>query len=299
MGITKNCSKFLAFAATKGVSFSETLMLGRQVLYVTQHEALAQLAHFKIPHGKLEESLEGKFSEPLFHALGAKVIDSMDYSTFENATIIHDLNKEVPSSLKSKYTALFDGGTLEHVFNFPVAIKNCMDMLAVGGHYIAISPTNNQSGHGFYQFSPELFFSLFDEKHGFKIKLVAVGVDVPKVGIQNWYAIENPQHVKKRVTLSNSFPAYIMVIAEKIADTEKIILQPMQSDYEFVWDVYDSLSNNTPIGKEKKLMYYYRKYTPEILKSIVRRVAGRSSDVQKDIEGLGKVNPSFFKKMDV
>ena len=63
--------------------------------------------------------------------------------------------------------------------------------------------------------------------------------------------------------------------------------------------MYDSLSNNTPIGKERKVMYYYRKYTPEILKSIVRRIAGRSGDVQKAIEGLGKVNPGFFKKMDI
>jgi hypothetical protein len=299
MGITKNCSKFLAFAKTKGVSFSETLTLGRQILYVTKEEASAQLDYFKIPHAKFEESFDTKFSEPLFRALGAQVIDSMDYSTFENATVIHDLNIEVPNSLKRRYSAIFDGGTLEHVFNFPIAIKNCMDMLKVGGHYIAISPTNNQSGHGFYQFSPELFFSLFDSKYGFKTTLVACGVDIPGDGIKDWYRIENPQHVKKRVTLTNSFPTFIMVIAEKIADTENLILRPIQSDYEFIWNVHHSLMNDTPIAKENRIMYYYRKYTPEILKIVVRKIAGRSSDLQKDIQGFGSANPSFFKKMKV
>jgi len=273
-------------------------MLGRQILYVTPQEAETYLTLFEIPHKK-RVSFDGRFAEVLFSALGAQVIDSMDYSTFENATIIHDLNKEVPSSLKNRYTTVFDGGTLEHVFNFPMAIKNCMDMLKVGGHYLAISPTNNQSGHGFYQFSPELFFSLFNEKHGFKTKLVAMGVDLPGIGIQDWYAIENPQRVKKRVTLSNSLPTSLMVIAEKIADTEKTVLQPMQSDYEFIWDVYDSMANDTPIENEKRLMHFYRKYTPEILKGIVRKVAGRSGYVERDVRGLGRVNPEFFKKMDV
>lgn len=53
------------------------------------------------------------------------------------------------------------------------------------------------------------------------------------------------------------------------------------------------------IEKESKLIYYYRKYTPEILKSAMRKIAGRSGDVQKDIQGLGKVNPDFFLKMDI
>lgn len=299
MGITKNCSKFLAYATTQGVSFSETLMLGRQILYVKSEEAATQLSRFKIHHTKFENKLEGNFAEPLFRALGAQIIDSMDYSTFENANVIHDLNEAIPTSLKNRYTAIFDGGTLEHVFNFPIAIKNCMDMLKVGGHYIAISPTNNQSGHGFYQFSPELFFSLFDAKHGFRTKLIACGVDVPGVGIQDWYKIENPQQVKKRVTLTNTFPTFIMVIAEKIADTANVILRPMQSDYEFVWDVHNSLVNDMPIEKESKLLYYYRKHTPEIVKGLVRRIAGRSGDIQKTVSGLGTVNPGFFKKMNV
>jgi len=41
------------------------------------------------------------------------------------------------------YTTVIDGGSLEHVFNFPQAIANCMNMVAVGGHFIGLSPANN------------------------------------------------------------------------------------------------------------------------------------------------------------
>jgi hypothetical protein len=299
MGITKNCAKFLTYATTKGVSFSDTIMLGRQELFVTPFEFNTYLSQFNISYNEIPKSFEGQFAEQLFRALGARVIDSMDISTFEKATVIHDLNLAIPEMLRRKYTVVFDGGTLEHVFNFPQAIKNCMDMLQVNGHFISITPTNNQCGHGFYQFSPELFFSLFEAKHGFKTKMIAVGVDTPNTGFREWYEVVSPHVAKRRVTLSNSLPTYLMIIAQKVEDTEKINLQPMQSDYQLIWEVYDSIENDVPITKESSLLFYYRKYVPEVLKSIVRKVLGRSNETLKNVDGLGKVNPSYFKKMDI
>lgn len=70
------------------------------------------------------------------------------------------MNREIPGDFIEKYSMVLDGGSLEHVFNFPVAVRNCMQMLQVGGHYLAITPANNFMGHGFYQFSPELYFSI-------------------------------------------------------------------------------------------------------------------------------------------
>ena len=53
---------------------------------------------------------------------------------------------------------VIDGGLLEHVFDFPTAIRNCMRMVRQGGHLILNLPVNNFPGHGFYRFSPELVF---------------------------------------------------------------------------------------------------------------------------------------------
>src|SRR5437763_3852117 len=55
----------------------------------------------------------------LFRALGFTSVESLDASDYEGADIVWDLNKAVPDSLKAKYDVVFDGGTSEHVFNFP------------------------------------------------------------------------------------------------------------------------------------------------------------------------------------
>ena len=84
----------------------------------------------------------------------------------------HDLGKRVheiiadrndPDALKSalsgkQFDLVFDGGTLEHVFNFSTALKNCMHMVKPHGRFVSVTLPNNWCGHGFYQFSPELFF---------------------------------------------------------------------------------------------------------------------------------------------
>ena len=156
MGITGNCAKFLLYSGKQGASYKETMTLGRQQLLMSEAEAFHLSKNYGVETNRLRNE---RYSELLFQMLGASLIDSLDHSDFEKATVIHDLNKSLPDQLASKYSVVFDGGTLEHVFNFPQAIKNCMDMLRVGGHFISTTPTNNYCGHGFYQFSPELFFS--------------------------------------------------------------------------------------------------------------------------------------------
>ena len=79
------------------------------------------------------------------------------------------MNIPISDSSKDKYTVVIDGGSLEHVFNFPIAIKNCMEMLQVGGYFISLAPANNMLGHGFYQFSPELFYRIFSKENGFSV----------------------------------------------------------------------------------------------------------------------------------
>ena len=85
----------------------------------------------------------------------------MDASSFEGATVVHDLNLPITEALKGRFDVVCDAGTIEHVMNFPTAIRNCMEMVRVGGHLILGTPANNFFGHGFYQFSPELWFRLF------------------------------------------------------------------------------------------------------------------------------------------
>ena len=62
----------------------------------------------------------------------------------------------MPPALRERFSVVIDGGLLEHVFDFPTAIRNCMRMVRQGGHLILNLPVNNFPGHGFYKFGPGL-----------------------------------------------------------------------------------------------------------------------------------------------
>src|SRR5262249_50656134 len=100
------------------------------------------------------------------------VVESIDFSNNEGATIVHDLGQPLPTDLHARFDLAVDGGTLEHVFNFPVAIANLMRLVKVGGIAYTNGPCNNLCGHGFYQFSPELMYRVFSASNGFEILFV-------------------------------------------------------------------------------------------------------------------------------
>ena len=98
----------------------------------------------------------------LFEALGFDTVQSYDYSDYEGATYLLDLNSGVvPESAVGQYDVVFDSGTIEHVFHVPNSLKTIVDMTKVGGRIILLSPSSNHLDHGFYMFSPTLFCDFF------------------------------------------------------------------------------------------------------------------------------------------
>ena len=153
----------------------------------------------------------------------------MDASNYEGANVIHDLNQPIASPLMESYDCVFDGGTLEHVFNFPIALKNCMELVRPGGHLIIITPWNNYAGHGFYQFSPELFYSALSAANGYAVEQMLI------VKQNQWYAVANPREVGARIELINSEPTLLFLIAERVAGKPIFATWPQQSDYSAMW----------------------------------------------------------------
>lgn len=106
----------------------------------------------------------------LFSALGFATIESIDYSDYEGATHVFDLNQpDLPDTLKAHYDVVLDSGTLEHVFHVPNALTNIGAMTKIGGRIILQTPSSNHFDHGFYMFSPTLFFDYFTANR-FKIE---------------------------------------------------------------------------------------------------------------------------------
>lgn len=106
----------------------------------------------------------------LFETLGfqRKNVISLDFSDYEHADIIHDLNKPISKKLESKYDIIFDSGSVEHVFSIEKALRNFVSMLKPRGLIIQHSPID-MIDHGYYNFTAELFEDFFTVNN-FEIK---------------------------------------------------------------------------------------------------------------------------------
>ena len=235
MGLDRDVAKFLLAARERKVDFQKTLMLGNQWFDLTE----STLHYLKKLFGLDDSFTKIQDTQKFLEFIGAKEISAMDISEYENANILHDLNEPIGDELKEKFTFILDGGTLEHVFNFPTALSNAMQMVEVGGHLAIIEGGNNFLGHGFYQFSPELFYRALSEENGFTVKRMIAA----EVG-GNWYEVSDPKKVRSRVELSNAKPTYLMTLAEKTASVKPFGKMPQQSDYQAQWETEDNSKNS-------------------------------------------------------
>ena len=237
MGFDVQGTKFLLGAHRSGVSFAKTATIGRQEFFIPPSYLARVLSEFGISDSEGEAArmlTESRgFVDPLLRSLGAEEIVSIDASSYEGASVVHDMNLPIPDSIRSGFSVVIDGGTLEHIFNFPVAIKNCMEMVQVGGHLLLMTPANNFLGHGFYQFSPELFFRLFSPANGFEISRAIFSETSPRA---RWYEIVDPARARRRVELVNSRPAYLLIQARKVRQVPVLATPPQQSDYLVLWE---------------------------------------------------------------
>jgi hypothetical protein len=254
MGLDLQGVKFLLGAQREGATFTRTATIGRQELFIDAiwlHRVLrsAGMAQGDAAIQRLLTEESG-FAEPLLKFLGAKEICSIDASPYERASIVHDLNQPISDALKGAFTVVIDGGTLEHVFNFPVAIKNCMEMVEVGGHLLLMTPANNFMGHGFYQFSPELFFRVCSENNGFEIvRAIVCEVDANVA----WYQVMDPARAGRRVELLTSRPTYLLIQARRVRKVAIFTDTPQQSDYTTLWGVADERPSARPPALKRSI----------------------------------------------
>lgn len=96
-----------------------------------------------------------------FKMLGFSRVDSLDYFPNEKPTYVIDLNKPIDSKYHDRYDMVFDGGTSEHCFNVRESLSNVIKLLKIGGRVVHAVPLSGWINHGFYQFSPTLFFDFY------------------------------------------------------------------------------------------------------------------------------------------
>jgi hypothetical protein len=223
MGIDVCGLMALKFASNFG-PFGRTLTLGRQQIHV-DNNVLRQAVNDSVVEQKMD------FCESfLMKWFGAKCVDSADISGFEGASIICDLGKPVPPNLHFRWDTIIDFGTSEHVFEFPTLLENIRNALVYGGQILHVLPANNFCGHGFYQFSPDLFLQVYSEINGYSSTEVFIAeISEPR----KWRRITKRED-GSRLDVSTKGSAYVVVRSKKSAARTNVY-QVYQSDYFEVW----------------------------------------------------------------
>jgi len=208
MGLGLESTAFLEHVKGLGANFLSTAMIGRQQMYKDGHAA--------------------GYAEDYFCSLGAIAVTSFDASGYEGAENVHDFNLPIPPKFHNSYSVVLDGGTLEHIFDFPQAIKNCMRMVEVGGHLLILTPTNNYSGHGFYQFSPDLFFRVLGPANGFEVNLMLVC----RAGTTDWKEVKDEPFNSPN---GAGYETLLLIMAKKTIEVPLFSVGIQQSGYVKLW----------------------------------------------------------------
>lgn len=233
MGLSQYGFALLLARQKTGAGLGRVLCLGRQrgAMGLANAAQLARSRHIPWHEDRIVPS--STWGDSAILAAGASSVDSMDFSTYESCSIVHDLNKPVPDQLAGAFDTIFDGGTLEHVYDFPAAIKNCLRMLKPGGIFLAETPSNNWMGHGFYQFSPELFYRIFTPGLGGRVLAMAV----LREGLRDQlFVVDDPASVGSRLRHNVRGRTSLLVMAQKVEEhSTSTGSDPQQSDYQTLW----------------------------------------------------------------
>jgi SAM-dependent methyltransferase len=214
----------------KFISNKKSLItLGRQEIHISCN--IFDICLDKYNLSNIKNRNYSGFCETFLHDIGFESIDSIDASYYEGASIIHNMNQSIPNDLK-KYDFVLDLGTIEHIFNTPQVCENIINLLNIGGVFLSVTPNNNFSGHGIYQFSPEFYSSAFSKKYGMEIQDLYIAK--VNTGIEHWINVNTYNNDRNTSKFNGDEPVYIIAIIKKISnERENLILNsPNQYSYE-------------------------------------------------------------------
>lgn len=218
MGIDSHSLQLLRHAREKFGELGNTITLGRLAVLLGPRAALEWVG-----------TSSGAWCETLLkEKFGATRVDSIDNSNYEGATIVTDFNRPIPAQLAKQYDTVLDFGCTEHIFDVAQSLRNVSALCRIGGRILHCVPSNGCCGHGFYQFSPELFWSWYSSKNGYKDTEVFLA---DLCDTKYWYRVPPPAD-GKRINVRSSNDLYVLVATCR---TGEITQAAQQSDYTFTW----------------------------------------------------------------
>ncbi|CUJ21996.1 hypothetical protein [Cognatishimia activa] len=244
MGVDFELFERLVELSTRFRPNGRTLMLGRHTFKVPEkitHKFVRTLRRKEVDLNVEEIQQEDGYCETLMRKLGFGEMEAMDFSDYEGASILHDLNRPVPKALHGQFSFIFDGGTIEHVFNVPQALENAFLLLKPGGRFVSANGFNGWPAHGIYQFNPELVWTYWKRNCGCIVHDCR-GIQKKPRGGNYHLPFPDPAETGRRLRLKGKVPEGRMYLYYEIERTAESVLKDLvlQSDYETKWHSHDN-----------------------------------------------------------
>ncbi len=303
MGILQSHLHLLGMEQVRHPIKGDVLTLGQQAVYGTLEDVKNILISYDLKLKSLKRGFDSKNKIPAWagtpldkftnvHAvmtlLGAARVFVTDISDYENPDYLIDLNYDINEEYYEKFDVILDVGTLEHIFDVPVALSNLTKMLRKEGEIILIVPSSNAIDHGFYSFSPTLFFDFFTA-NGFS-NFSCYLIEGSSFNYMKKFKIYRYNHIGKEYPLTSKNGVEVCFFATKNNDINlEKINKPVQNLYSsFYW-------NKKKYGKEtsrelgifkkfiRKLEFDTRKFRPEFIDILYK-----SGKRKKNLTYLGR-----------
>lgn len=166
MGISRGAISLIGMTLQGAQRSGSVITFGVQKVGATRGDVIQSLSRYGIETAAAAGGDARVHQTELFRMLGYAAVESIDVYDAEKPTYVLDLNRPLPASLLDRFDLVYDGGTMEHCFSPPDVLCNAARLVKKGGRIIHHLPFNNWVDHGFYQFSPTLFFDFY-EANGF------------------------------------------------------------------------------------------------------------------------------------
>jgi 2-polyprenyl-3-methyl-5-hydroxy-6-metoxy-1,4-benzoquinol methylase len=235
MGISRSALELILRYGVQRRWEGVALTLGRQSLGFSRDELVssAQSIGYKLEVPACENTmLDDEF---LFRSLGFAKVDVLDVSRYEASNVVFDLNqRELPDALASAYDFVFDGGTIEHVFDVAQAMWNISKLAAIGGRIMHINPMANCVDHGFYSFSPTFYLDFYAANQ-FQVIDQKIATFRRDPSSETWILRDYTASEWGTIGAMGQEAAFNVCLAEKNG-TGLNFIAPMQSSYRTVAD---------------------------------------------------------------
>lgn len=199
--------------------------------------------------------------EGFLNQLGYDRFHELDVSGYEGADILADLNQPLPERLHNQFDLIVDGGTLEHVFNVPVAFANVLSILKVSGVFSSTNTFSGEPCHGLYQFNSDLVWSFWKRTCNCEVlSCTLLPADPTKKAYEMTDLTGNRRRPSFRQTDFNGL-YFLYYEIRKTAESECRAVS-YQSDYEVFWgesaaksraNIADNKSSKTESGSHDSI----------------------------------------------